>query len=735
MQRGYRDPEAARHFLWPELTDLHPPLAFRSMGSALERLHLARRRGESVGVFGDYDVDGVTSTALLVSVLREFGLDVHYRLPERLTEGYGVSKAGLEELLERGVTLLITVDCGITATEEIAWAHSRGVDTIVCDHHLPPPAVPPALAVLDPKLPLEGYPFSDLAGVGVALKLAQALTGKLDPAWLELAALGTVADVVPLQGENRVLVTYGLKALASSRSPGLKALMAQAGLDPERLRAGQVAFRLAPRLNASGRLGSAAPGVELLLTKDPGRAQELALLLESENNRRRSIEAEVLEQAVAQVEAEADLQHDMALVVAGENWHPGVLGIVAARLVERWARPALVITLEGEEAKGSGRSIPAFSLYEGLKRSSRWLKAFGGHHLAAGFALRRADVLAFRTAFLAVANSVLRPEDLVPSEMIDAEVQPADLTVDSVQELELLAPFGKGNPEPVLLLRSLSTERVRTVGQEQEHLRLELGQGKSCFTAVGFGQGERAGELNGTRVDAVFSAGVNDWEGKRSVELFLKAVLTPGDQVEVRCLPPLPEAPYVYDLRGRATVSSLAVQRNTADLVLTTPPPAVAVLANQVAALPPGAAVWFLFGTAQVEAAKQSIRNLYPDRDFLARLYLALKTGRSTPAELEQHLLAPADTIRQGLTVLEELALVRRRSAGGGEPLFTLQAPARDVRVDLRASRTFRTLELERRRSLAFLAFLHRAPGPLLATFCARLWQKAHEMTKGQLVC
>lgn len=738
IQRGYADVEAARRFLTPQLEDLHSPFAFRSMHAALARLQLARERRERIGVFGDYDVDGITSTALLVSALRDQGLEVSYRLPERLAEGYGLSRTGLEELVAQGVTLLLTVDCGIASREEIAWAQSQGVDTIVCDHHLPPPFLPPAVALLDPKLPAEGYPFTELAGVGVALKLAQALSGRLDPAWLELAALGTVADVAPLTGENRVLVAQGLRAMAASSFPGLKALLAQAGLDPERLSAGQLSFRLAPRLNALGRLGDASPGVELLLTRDEDRAQELASLLEQENRTRQEIEAEVLAEAVAQIEATADLEEDMALVAAGEAWHPGVLGIVASRLVERWHRPALVISLSGEEAKGSGRSIPAFSLYEGLKKSSRWLKQFGGHHLAAGFSLRRADLAAFRSAFLAVARSSLSREDLVACQAVDAEVKLADLDLTAVAELERMAPFGRGNPEPLLLLKDVDAEHARPVGRTQEHLRLRLSQGGRQAWAVAFGLGERAGELAGGRLDVIGTPAVNEWQGRQSVEVVVKDVYTPADPAAICCIPPLPGAPLLYDFRNKGSAGPCAARPGPADLYLTAPPLGPADLEAKLVPLPPGARVWLLFGARELTAGQQAVRRRYPDRDFLVGLYLALRAvapGTATAGVLSRSLGAPGAAVRQGLAVLEELGLVQRQPAVGGEPLFQLQERAGGRRVDLTRSRTFRALARERRRALAFLDFIGCAPGPRVAAFCALVWLRAHKMTERQLMC
>lgn len=736
IQRGCTEVDAARRFLRPALSDLHSPFAFRSMEKAVERLGSARRRGEPVGIFGDYDVDGIASTALLVKALSAYGLDVIYRLPERLTEGYGLSRKGIEELIDRGARLLVTVDCGITAREEVAWAKSRGVDTIICDHHLPPEVLPPAVAILDPKLPAEGYPFSELAGVGVALKLAQALTGRLEDGWLELAALGTVADVAPLTGENRILVYYGLKAMRSSSFPGLRALLALASLNPEELGTGQISFRLAPRLNALGRLGDATPGVELFLTSDEDQAYELALLLENENRRRQQVEEDVLAQAVAQVE-EADLADERALVVAGEGWHPGVIGIVAARLVEKWQRPALVISLNGEEGKGSGRSIPAFSLFEGLKKTRRWLKEFGGHHLAAGFSLARADLTAFRQAFLAVARSSLRAEDLISSQAIDLEVKLADLNFEAVAELGQLAPFGRGNPEPTFLVRDVVATRAQAVGQAQEHLRLELVQGNRKVGAIGFGFGSEAPLLAGNRLDVLFYPEINEWQGLRAVELRLKDLATATNPAEICCRAQVREAPCLHDFRGKE-ISICAPSPGSGTLVLDVPPASPAHLLDQLRNVPPGGSVWLAFGPRELVLKRKALAE-YPDRNFLAQLFLRVKAAGkhgATAGSLSLSLGVPVTKVKLGLIILEELALVTPKTrASSGEQLYELRQTPKGQRVDLHASRTFRNLEREQRQRLAFQEFLARAPGPVLAHVVGLLWERAHKMTKSQVVC
>ncbi len=456
VRRGLGDPAAARSFLYPEFR-VHDPYLMAGMAEARERIDRALRRSEPIAVHGDYDADGITATFLLVGVLSELGADVRWRLPNRFSEGYGVSSAAVEELAAAGVKLLITVDCGINAREEVAQAQALGMDVIVTDHHELEGGLPPCV-VVSPKL--GGYPCAHLAGVGVAFKLAHALLEERGEAlvdlplalrpYTDLVAVGTIADVVPITGENRVLTAIGLGRLRSSPRPGLAALLEVAGGRPESVDAGAVGFRLGPRLNAAGRLEDASIALELLGAPDRDTALPLALRLNELNRERQTIEAAMLESAVALVPDPLP----PALVLSSPDWHEGVVGIVASRVAERFHRPAILLSESDDMAKGSGRSIPAFDLLGAVERSSEHLITFGGHRAACGLRLRRDAIPAFREAFVAQAAAALGPDDLQRVRQVDAIVGGDELTLGLADELELLAPHGFGNRQVTLLLHA-----------------------------------------------------------------------------------------------------------------------------------------------------------------------------------------------------------------------------------------------------------------------------------------
>lgn len=745
VQRGYTTEQAARQFLSPDLSHLQTPFALGGMTSAVERIRLAQQRRERVGVFGDYDVDGIVSTAILVLALKELGLDVIYRLPERLTEGYGLSQAGLMDLAQQGASLIITVDCGISSLSELHWAQEQGLDVIICDHHLPPPILPPAVAILNPKVvPNDGL-FIDLSGAGVAFKFAWALHQDVDQRWLELAALGTVADVVPLVDENRVMVAHGLKAMSSSAFPGLQALAELAGVDLTALKAGSVSFRLAPRLNAAGRLGSAVPGVELFLTDDETKAYEIAQQLDHENRERQQIEAEVLAQAMDQVERDADLGLETALVVAGEGWHPGVLGIVASRLVDKWQRPSLVISLSDDIGKGSGRSIPCFSLYDGLKACSSYLTAFGGHRLAAGFSLDKKQLTAFRQAFTAVANSRLTPKDCVAYSRVDSEITLRELDFSVVRELELLAPFGYGNPEPVFLLRDVGTERIRQIGTDGAHLRLDLNQFGEALPAVGFGLGDRAKELtSANKADVIGHLAVTQWQGLLGLEFRLQDIRTQSYPVEICCRPSDSTAPRLVDWRETGPAFAdreIAALISDYDLILSTPPAQLSELRLHLGKVPPQGRICLHFRADEVAAAQDNIRERYLDRDFVAKAYLLIKQAGSTgisKVEMAETLGSRQEEtegrIQLALTVLAELGLVEEQLPNG-IPYFRLIPGTGKKRVDLSVSPTIKRLAHEKTQAMELLAFFAEAPPAILAEALGRLWRECQTMAEDGLIC
>ena len=524
VRRGYADPNAARAFLAAE--EHHELDEFAGLRDAAEAILAHVRAGSQITIHGDYDVDGVCSTAILVRTLRKLDAKCDWYLPDRASDGYGLSAATVRRLASAGTQLLITVDCAITAVEEVALARSLGIETIVTDHHLPradgllpdAPIVHPALC---------DYPCRELCAAAVAHKLAQATLRAAggDPRELEedldLVALATIADVVRLVGENRALVRRGLRALAVTTKPGLRALMSVAGVDPGKVGERAVAFALAPRINAAGRLYRADAALELILTTDPQRAAQVAQELDRANSERRHTEQSIRVQAEAQIARLADRDRRSAFVLAGEGWHPGVIGIVASRLVERHRRPVVMISLDGEAGRGSGRSIEGYDLLAGLTACAEQLVRYGGHSAAAGVELRREHLPAFAAALDAHAASVLSPEDLIASERVDAIVDGAQLDMSLAEELASLAPFGRGNPTVSLMVRDAILRDVRPMGQGK-HARFTVESGGVHARAVAFGNDGKLGVQEGEPVDATFVLEVNEWRGASEPRLVLR---------------------------------------------------------------------------------------------------------------------------------------------------------------------------------------------------------------------
>jgi single-stranded-DNA-specific exonuclease len=538
VRRGYRTPEEARTFLAAE--ESHPPQAFEGMDAAVEQVRSAVEAGRRITVHGDFDVDGVCATTLMVSTLRELGADCDWFIPNRLEDGYGLSEKNVRKLAERGTRLLLTVDCGITSVEEVRLAKELGMEAIVTDHHQQAAELPDCL-ILHPEV--SGYPFTSLCGTAVAWKLACALRGigeglggqqrggsgeslprspeaaEID---LDLVALATVADVVPLVGENRCLVRKGLAEVRRARRPGMKALLEVAKCDPERLDEGDLGFRLAPRINAAGRLYRADAGVELFLTEDAERAEAIAIELSKANSERRATEREVDAAAeAARRELPEDLKEARGLVLVGEEWHPGVVGIVASRLVERHHRPVVVISLDEEgNGRGSGRSIPGFDLLAALQACAEHLEGFGGHRAAAGLQIRAENVEAFSAAFAAHANEALSEDDLLRTEKVDAMVGGVGLGLELAEELRQLAPFGMGNPGVRLLVPAARVSDVRTMG-EGKHARFSLHSGSHRALGVAFGRAS-LGVEDEDLLDASVRLEVNHWNGSVEPRVVLR---------------------------------------------------------------------------------------------------------------------------------------------------------------------------------------------------------------------
>ena len=521
--RGYVTPDEAKLFLRPKLDRLHDPLGFLSMDKAVERLVRAVRDKEVVFIHGDYDVDGICSTTLLTRTIRAFGGEATPFIPRRIEDGYDLSNAGVDAAIAAGAKVVVTCDCGTTALAPVARLCQAGIDVIVTDHHLPGGPLPSCISVLNPKRAGCEYPDKDLAAVGVAFKLALALARALGKnenlvwAMLDLVALATVADVAPLRGENRVFVRYGLKMLAETRNIGLRALIRAAGLDGKAITAGRIGFILAPRLNAAGRLGHAIRGVELLLTEDEHQANAIARELEELNYKRQEIDRWTLDQARERV-AQMDLDDTFGIVLADESWHPGVIGIVASRLVEEFGRPTVLIALSGDHGKGSGRSISKFDLHGALGEARDLLLRYGGHKAAAGVTVARDRVDAFATRFNDVARSLLTPEDLVPEVRVDLEV-----SMDGMDEkLESLfrhfEPFGIGNPTPVLLARNVTIAKPpRAIGRDG--LKLVLDTGTGSIEAIGWGFAHRIAEFQpGGCVDVAFRLEKDEYRGESRLQ-------------------------------------------------------------------------------------------------------------------------------------------------------------------------------------------------------------------------
>ena len=527
VRRGYGDPETARAFLAGE-QPLHDPFLLPAMDIAAERIRAAIAAGKRICVHGDYDVDGICATALAVLVLRELGADVEWHLPSRFEEGYGVNGNTLERLAGEGCGLVLTVDCGITAVDEVRRARELGLEVIVTDHHRPGDEVPDCPVVAT----------KELCGTGVAFKLGQALLGEDSEVLrrhLDLVALATIADVVPLLGENRTLTIAGMRTLARTQRPGLQALMKVARVDPATVDTGQVGFRLAPRINAAGRLGHPRAALELLLTDDADEARRLADRLEDLNRDRQAVEDKILRAAVAQVEEWPEAKRRRkAYVVWGEDWHEGVIGIVASRLVERYHRPVVLLAGGDGPWKGSGRSIPSFDLHGALRGCAQLLERFGGHRAAAGLSILPELVEPFADAFAAQAEGLLTLDDLVPSTVVDAVLpRGAKLTLDLCEELRRLAPFGLGNPDVTLLAPGCELGELTTVG-DGKHLRFRVQRdGRDAGGAIAFGQGTQLDRYRRVgRYDVAFRLQENRWNGTVAPQLVVRRVFDADDRFD-----------------------------------------------------------------------------------------------------------------------------------------------------------------------------------------------------------
>ena len=550
--RGIGDDRQARAYLDCN-APLLDPFLMTDMDKAAGRVGLAMSRGEKIAVFGDYDVDGITATCLLTDFLRRHGADVVSYIPGRLEEGYGLNPIAIHQLHAEGVKLIVTVDCGITAVSEAELCKQLGIDLVITDHHECKQTLPAAVAVVDPHRCDGGYPHKNLSGVGVAFKLASALCGSQETVleeYADMVCLGTVADVMPLQGENRVFVARGLESLAPTKRPGIAALMAECGCAPETVSASSIGFMLAPRINAAGRMGQIDLAVELFLTDDPDKAAEAARGLCELNRQRQAVESEIYRQAVSMLPMGKPPE---AIVLADESWHQGVVGIVASRIAEEYACPTFLICLDGEHGKASSRSHGGFNLFASLSALSPLLESYGGHELAAGFTISRANIPEFRRQICALAAQYYT--DDVPRTVLDVDcaVSPELLTLHNVDSLQMLEPCGNGCPKPVLMMKNLTIDRISMVGGGR-HMRLRLCSGHTYLNAIYFSANPQTVSIQpGDLVDVAFTPQVNEFRGTRTVQM---NVIDIRPSCSAECLPDA--APYRDMQRGNLTSGEAA---------------------------------------------------------------------------------------------------------------------------------------------------------------------------------
>ena len=550
--RGIGDDRQARAYLDCN-APLLDPFLMTDMDKAAGRVGLAMSRSEKIAVFGDYDVDGITATCLLTDFLRRHGADVVSYIPGRLEEGYGLNPIAIHQLHAEGVKLIVTVDCGITAVNEAELCKQLGIDLVITDHHECKQTLPAAAAVVDPHRCDGGYPHKNLSGVGVAFKLASALCGSQETVleeYADMVCLGTVADVMPLQGENRVFVARGLESLAHTKRPGIAALMAECGCAPETVSASSIGFMLAPRINAAGRMGQIDLAVELFLTDDPDKAAEAARGLCELNRQRQAVESEIYRQAVSMLPMGKPPE---AIVLADESWHQGVVGIVASRIAEEYACPTFLICLDGEHGKASSRSHGGFNLFASLSALSPLLESYGGHELAAGFTITRANIPEFRRQICALAAKFYT--DDVPRTVLDVDcaVSPELLTLHNVDSLQMLEPCGNGCPKPVLMMKNLTIDRISMVGGGR-HMRLRLCSGHTYLNAIYFSANPQTVSIQpGDLVDVAFTPQVNEFRGTRTVQM---NVIDIRPSCNAECLPDA--APYRDMQRGNLTSGEAA---------------------------------------------------------------------------------------------------------------------------------------------------------------------------------
>lgn len=531
--RGIREDNAIKNFLEKNQEGLHDPFLMRDMDKAVERIKAAKEAGEKITIYGDYDVDGITAIAILFKHLSGMGFSVDYYVPDRMQEGYGVNRDALDKIKESGSSLIITVDTGITAVEECEYASSIGLDVIVTDHHECKEKIPQVYAAIDPKRKDCGYPFKSLAGVGVVFKLISALEGgasnaELIEKYADLMCLGTVADISPLVDENRVIVTEGLKRFKHTKNVGLKALI-DVSVGDKTITTSTIGYIIAPRINASGRLGCASRSVELFLTDDEDKARSLAKSLCDENSLRQQTEQKMFREALEYLEEHPEVKNDKIIVIAHENWHHGIVGIVSSKITEKFYKPSILFAVDGDEAKGSGRSVSGFNLFGALENCSDMLEKFGGHELAAGLTIKADNIEDFRHRINDYSKDKMS-DTMIPTIMLDAAIKVPYINMDTVHDINRLQPFGVDNPTPAFAVRNIKIHKI-SVMSEGKHLRMTLLKEGKYLDAVGFGMGEYYHYLEeGDYVDVAFALDINDYKGFQNVQLILKDIKKVGEE-------------------------------------------------------------------------------------------------------------------------------------------------------------------------------------------------------------
>ncbi|KQL20645.1 single-stranded-DNA-specific exonuclease RecJ [Cytobacillus solani] len=546
VNRGLETPELARHFLFDQKHEFHDPFLLTDMNAAVSRIKEGIENQEAILIFGDYDADGVTSTTVMMKTLQELGANVEFYIPNRFTEGYGPNIPAFQHAAEAGIKLIITVDTGIAAVNEAKAAKELGLDLIITDHHEPGPELPEALAIIHPKLENSEYPFRDLAGVGVAFKLAHALLGRVPEHLLEIAAIGTIADLVSLKGENRLIVKKGIKKLQLTSNVGLKALLKLNKVEPNSINEETIGFLIAPRLNAAGRLESADPAVDLLLTEDSLEAEAIAEEIEQLNKDRKSLVNEITEQAIREVEEKYPLTDNAVLVIGKEGWNAGVIGIVASKLVDKFYRPAIVLSYDVEKglAKGSARSIAGFDLFKNLSDCREILPHFGGHPMAAGMTLKLDDVNELRSRLNTAAKDQLSEEDFIPVTQLDGEIALHDIHLSSLEELQMLSPYGMDNPKPKIMIKNANISAMRKIGSDQNHLKMTIENDGHTLDGVGFGLGSLFEHISpSSQISVIGELSINEWNNIRKPQMFLQDIAIDAWQL--------------FDVRGVKRLESL----------------------------------------------------------------------------------------------------------------------------------------------------------------------------------